>query len=114
MRWSFGSSAGLHLLVALLALQDAVLATFCPEGSGISAFCHSKEAPMVRDYYYVGGEYVYMPKFGSSIYSGQMYVEKLALPWGAWQPHPLVLITAGVPSGAAWLNTPDGREGKLP
>lgn len=67
---------------------------------------------MVRDYFYVGGEYVYMPNFGSSIFSGQMYVEKLAPAWGAWQPHPLVLITAGVPSGAAWLNTPDGREGK--
>lgn len=111
MRCTLGSSVLLHFLLALFSLHNAVRATFCPEGNGISAFCRSGEAPMVRDYFYVGGDYVYQPKLGSSIFSGQMYVEKLAPAWGAWQPHPLVLITAGVPSGAAWLNTPDGRKG---
>lgn len=111
MRWTWGSSAVLHFLIAISSLCNVALATFCPEGKGISALCRSGEAPMVRDYFYVGGDYVYQPSLSYSIFSGQMYVERLAPARGAWQPHPLVLITAGVPSGAAWLNTPDGRKG---
>ncbi|KAK4550227.1 hypothetical protein LTR36_003194 [Oleoguttula mirabilis] len=66
---------------------------------------------MVRDFFYIGGEYVYEPAFSSSIYSDQMYVEKLVRASGANETNPIVLINAGVPSGAAWLNTPDNRKG---
>ncbi len=51
----------------------------------------SNELPVAREYFYVGGSYVYVEKSGQHIFSNQMYVEKL-IPSRPRQPYPLVLI----------------------
>ena len=55
---------------------------------------------MIRDFFYIGGEYVYEPAYNSSIYSNQMYVEKLMPVHGANETYPIILMSAGIPSGA--------------
>jgi len=62
--------------------------------------CTSKETAMIRDFFHIGGEYVYESAYKSSIYSDQMYVEKLTLALSVNGKHPIVLVNAGVPSGA--------------
>jgi pimeloyl-ACP methyl ester carboxylesterase len=57
------------------------------------------------------GGYWYSSTYSSDLYVDQMYVEKLTPASGCTQKYPLVFINAGVPSGAAWLNTPDNRKG---
>lgn len=102
------------VLAASVLLPRSVLASnndSCIRINAVSAACKSNETAMIRDFFYIGGEYVYSAAFSSDIYSDQMYVEKLSPVSGCIQPYPLVFINAGVPSGAAWLNTPDNREG---
>lgn len=86
----------------LLALAFAAVAASadCTGIKAISPKCSSKEAAFRRDYFYIGGEYVYEASFKSSIVSDQMYVEKLTPSNGVGQLYPLVLITVGVPLGA--------------
>ena len=55
---------------------------------------------MTRDFFYIGGEYVYESAYKSSIYSDQIYVEKLTPARGANETHPIMLVNAGVSSGA--------------
>lgn len=83
----------------------------CTGLDAISPACSSAETAYRRDVFFVGGEYV--PYGASYLRSGQLYVEKLtpAGAGGATKPYPLVLISAGVPSGSVWLNTPDNRRG---
>lgn len=72
----------------------------CVGTKAVSAECSSREIPIARDYFYVGGQYVYESAYSSSIYSDQIYVEKLSPPQGASQSSPLLFVNAGVPSGA--------------
>lgn len=81
----------------------------CVGINAVSPACSSSESAYKRDVFYVGGQYV---TYGTSyIRSGQLYVEKLTPAAGATKPYPLVFISAGVPSGNVWLNTPDNRKG---
>lgn len=83
----------------------------CTGVKAISPQCNTQESAYFRDFFYVGGEYAPAGNTTQSIFSGQMYVEKLTPAKGVTKVHPLVLISAGVPSGAVWLNTPDNRKG---
>ena len=58
---------------------------------------------MIRDFFYIGGDYVYEPAYNSSIYSDQMYVEKLTPLSRGTEHHPIVFISAGIPSGVVRL-----------
>lgn len=71
--------------------------------AGIKAIrpqCQSPEAAYSRDYFYIGGRYQLDAALQQNILVDQMYVEKLTPSRGATKPHPIVLFTAGVPSGA--------------
>lgn len=81
----------------------------CVGINAISPACASPESAYKRDVFYVGGDY--QPYGTSYIRAGQLYVEKLTPAAGASKPYPLVFISAGVPSGNVWLNTPDNRKG---
>lgn len=83
-----------------LGVASAASNITCTGIQAVSAACRSSESAMVRDFFYIGGEYVYESTYNSSIYSDQMYVEKLTLATGSNQTYPIVLINAGVPSGA--------------
>ncbi|KAK8136978.1 alpha/beta-hydrolase [Apiospora sp. TS-2023a] len=97
--------------VGLLALVAGVAATDCTGINALSPKCKSSEAAYTRDFFYVGGDYVPSTIPGQSIFTGQMYVEKLTPLTGVNQMYPLVFVSAGVPSGTVWLNTPDNRQG---
>ena len=71
----------------------------CTGIKAVDPRCKSDEVGMIRDFFYIGGEYVYEPDYSSSIYSGQMYVEKLRPLCGPKRKHPIVFISAGIPSG---------------
>lgn len=81
----------------------------CVGINAISPDCSAVESAYHRDVFYVGGKY--KPSGTSFIPSDQIYVEKLTPVSGVKKPYPLVFISAGVPSGSVWLNTPDNRKG---
>lgn len=81
----------------------------CVGINAISPACASPESAYRRDTFFVGGEYV--PYSTSNIRTGQLYVEKLTPLDGASKPYPLIFLSAGVPAGNVWLNTPDNRKG---
>ncbi|KAE9961369.1 hypothetical protein BLS_002321 [Venturia inaequalis] len=83
----------------------------CVGINAISPYRPTPEAAYSRDYFYIGGRYQLNAALDQNILVDQMYVEKLTPFGGAKKPYPIVLFTAGVPSGAAWLNTPDNRAG---
>ncbi|KAK7534211.1 Alpha/Beta hydrolase protein [Phyllosticta citribraziliensis] len=105
MRWLTTISLGFGALARLAH------ATSCTGVSAVSPNCTSKEVAYKRDYFYIGGEYVYSESLSGSIFSDQLYVEKLTPQTGVNQTNPIVFISAGVPSGAVWLNTLDNRRG---
>lgn len=72
----------------------------CVGIKAISPRCQSREVPYSRDFFYIGGKYAFNAALNSSILVNQMYVEKLTPHGGATKPYPIVLFTAGVPSGA--------------
>lgn len=86
-------AAGLFALVAAVAAID------CTGINALSPRCKSSEAAYTRDFFYVGGDYAPSPLPGQSIFTGQMYVEKLTPVTGVNQTYPLVFVSAGVPSG---------------
>ncbi|CAF3573045.1 unnamed protein product [Rotaria sp. Silwood1] len=73
--------------------------------------CTKDSFPIHREYFYVGGEYVFDVFSNSSFMTGQMYVEHLTSPFGIQQLYPLILIHGNAMTGTNWLNTPDGRPG---
>lgn len=83
----------------------------CTGIKAINPACNSVESAYRRDVFFVGGQYI--PYNTTWIRTGQLYVEKLtrADATGTTKPYPLVLISAGVPAGNVWLNTPDNRKG---
>ncbi|KAK8199774.1 Alpha/Beta hydrolase protein [Phyllosticta capitalensis] len=93
---------------ALARLTDAAS---CTGVWAVSPNCTSNEVAYKRDFFYIGGEYVYNASLSGSIFSDQLYVEKLTPQTGVNRTNPIVFISAGVPSGAVWLNTPDNRRG---
>jgi len=60
---------------------------------------------MFRDFFYIGGNYQFNSALNSDIYVNAMYVEKLTPIDGVEKPYPVVLFTAGVPSGAVSIFT---------
>jgi hypothetical protein len=72
----------------------------CVGINAISPQCQTRETPYSRDFFYIGGHYQFNQALNSSILVDQMYVEKLTPHGGASKPYPIVLFTAGVPSGA--------------
>ncbi|KAH7355435.1 Alpha/Beta hydrolase protein [Rhexocercosporidium sp. MPI-PUGE-AT-0058] len=69
----------------------------------------AQEAPHIRSYFYIGGEYV--NTFSGLFLSGQMYVEKLIPASGCTKPYPIIFIHGGAQTGTNWLNKPDGNPG---
>ncbi|KAK7959172.1 alpha/beta-hydrolase [Apiospora aurea] len=104
--------------VGLLALLTGAAALDCSGINALSPKCKSSEAAYTRDFFYVGGDYVASAVPGQSIFTGQMYVEKLTPLTGVNQTYPLVFVSAGVPSGTAGYQvyvvdiTGNGRSGQ--
>lgn len=96
------------LLYMLLGLGGtAPAAVYGADCVGINAIrpeCKSAEIPYYRDVFFVGGEYLPYSNISQSIPSDQIYVEKLTPLGGANQTHPLVFISAGIPSSAVSLD----------
>lgn len=81
----------------------------CTGVNALSPDCSTVESAYHRDVFYVGGDY--KTSGTTFIVSNQIYVEKLTPVSGVTKPYPLIFISAGVPSGSVWLNTPDNRQG---
>lgn len=119
MHWrSVLSGLLLGALPTLTSAQDssngviaAAAATDCTGIKAVSPKCSSKESAYVRDYFYIGGGYVASGIPGQDMWGGQLYVEKLTPAKGASKKYPVVFVSAGLPSGTVWLNTPDNRKG---
>ncbi|KAL8994993.1 MAG: hypothetical protein Q9169_005192 [Polycauliona sp. 2 TL-2023] len=77
----------------------------------LSPKCRPVEASHSREVYYVGGHYKLDASSGQEVLVDQVYVEKLTPARSTRQPFPLVFFHGGGYSGAAWLQTPDGRQG---
>ena len=105
MGWIIRTLLGLSSQSLVSALQHSENVE-CTGVKAVSPRCSSNESPMMRDFFYIGGEYVYEADYGSSIYSNQMYVEKLTPVSCDKTGPPLVLIHAGLPSGAVYLLQP--------
>ena len=106
MLWPFA------LLGALAAATDSQPVD-CAGINAVRPSCKTNETVYHRDAFYIGGGYVPSGIPGQDMWGGEIYVEKLtpAAPAGVTRPHPLVFISAGIPSGSVWLNTPDNRKG---
>jgi hypothetical protein len=76
----------------------------CQGINAISPKCKGPEAAYEREYFYVGGRYIYNATTNITLLTWQLFVEKLTPPDGVKQPHPVILMTAGVPSGAVRLS----------
>lgn len=95
----------------LASAQDATAREDCTGTKGISPKCSSSESAYQRDTFYVGGGYVDSGIPGQQMWSDQLYVEKLTSTAKVKKPYPMVFVSAGVNTGAEWLNTPDSRKG---
>ena len=103
--------SGLLLGVLPLSTSAGSSAGDCTGVYGISPRCSSPESAYHRDAFYVGGGYVDSGIPGQQMWSDQLYVEKLTPTTKAKKPYPMVFVSAGVNTGAEWLNTPDNRKG---
>jgi hypothetical protein len=83
----------------------------CTGIKAISPKCSSRESAHHRDTFYIGGGYVDSGIPGQQMWSDSLYVEKLTPANKVNKPYPMVFISAGVNTGAEWLNTPDNRKG---
>ncbi|KAL5115537.1 hypothetical protein ACEQ8H_006600 [Pleosporales sp. CAS-2024a] len=83
----------------------------CTGIKAISPNCSSQESAYQRDFFYIGGGYIDSGIPGQQMWSGQLYVEKLTPTPKANKTYPMVFVSAGVNTGAEWLNTPDNRKG---
>jgi hypothetical protein len=104
----------LSLLLGALPLSTSASppTNDCTGVKGISPRCSSQESAHHRDVFYVGGGYVDSGIPGQQIWSDQLYVEKLTPATKAKKnPYPMVFVSAGVNTGAQWLNTPGNRKG---
>lgn len=90
----------LTLYITALAWASSVSAIDCTGIKAVSPQCSSAESAYTRDTFFVGGEYIPYNGTYQSIYSDQLYVEKLTPVGGVSQKNPLVFISAGVPTGA--------------
>jgi hypothetical protein len=93
------------------ALPSLTSAHDCSGIKAISPRCSSHESAYHRDTFYIGGGYVDSGIPGQQMWSDQLYVEKLTPPNEITKPYPIVFLSAGVNTGAEWLNTPDNRKG---
>lgn len=89
-------------LVRIIALAWASVASAnnCTGINAVSPQCKSTESAYTRDTFFVGGEYLPYNGTTQSIFSDQLYVEKLTPAGGVSKKNPLVFISAGVPTGA--------------
>jgi pimeloyl-ACP methyl ester carboxylesterase len=101
----FQYSVNTNVFILLISFVITVVLT--SEGNQ----CTQDSRPIHREYFYVGGEYIFDASSKGSVMTGQMYVEHLTSPYGTQQPYPLVLIHGNAMTGTTWLNTPDGRPG---
>lgn len=100
----------LTLLLYVLAV-GAEPTVDCTGLNAISPSCVSPEAPYRRDSFYIGGDYVPYGDTNQSLTVGQVYVEKLTPLSGVNQSNSLIFVSAAIPPGSVWLNTPDNRQG---
>jgi hypothetical protein len=101
-------------IISSLLLGALPSLTSAHDCSGIKAIgprCSSHESAYHRDTFYIGGGYVDSGIPGQQMWSDQLYVEKLTPPDEITKPYPIVFLSAGVNTGAEWLNTPDNRKG---
>lgn len=94
MRWWTAS-----LLPAVVIAAVASPQTDCTAENAVSPKCSSHEALHRRDFFYIGGRYIYDATFRGNVLVDQMYVEKLTPASGICQPYPLVFVHGGGTSG---------------
>jgi hypothetical protein len=75
----------------------------CIGVNGISPKCRSQESTYQRDFFYIGGGYVDSSIPGQQMWSDQLYVEKMTPASKVNKPYPIVFVSAGVNTGAEWL-----------
>lgn len=101
------------IFVSLVSAREVNGTENCVGINAVNPRCKSTEKLYYRDFFYIGGHYQYESSLNSNIYVDGFYVEKLTPPQGVTRPHPIILLSAGVPSGAvsiqSWLwNTASG------
>ncbi|KAF3053943.1 hypothetical protein E8E11_011939 [Didymella keratinophila] len=96
---------------AIIPNRANVQLYFSRQAKGISPKCSSQESAYQRDTFYIGGGYVDSGIPGQQMWSDQIYVEKLTPAQKVNKRYPMVFVSAGVNTGAEWLNTPDNRKG---
>ncbi|KAI0134657.1 Alpha/Beta hydrolase protein [Xylariales sp. AK1849] len=74
----------------------------------IVTFAVAEETQHVREYFYVGGQYVNTSS--GTLHQNQMYVEKLSPP-RVLRQYPIVFLHGGCQDGTNFLNKPDGGKG---
>ena len=91
----------LFLASAIAAPVDAISNSTvdCVGINAVKPACNSNEALYRRDFFYIGGSYVYNSSFGI-LTEDQIYVEKLTPASGVTQSVPLVFFHGGAVSGA--------------
>lgn len=106
--WSF-FRGGLVAWAAFGAGLALASDSACIGINSVKPECKPAEPPYHRDVFFIGGDYV--TSGTSYIFSDQLYVEKLTSTSGVDKTFPIVFISAGIPAGNVWLNTPDNRKG---
>jgi hypothetical protein len=91
-----------YLCICFSILVAAVITypSHCIGKDAIRPDCTSAEILHRRDFFYVGGRYVYNSTLANNLVSEQMYMEKLTPASGITRPRPLVFFQAGGSSGA--------------
>jgi hypothetical protein len=83
----------------LIALPLASSQSNCVGINAVSPRCGSAEALYRRDFFYIGGRYVFSNSSFGNLFVDQLYVEKLTPSSGVRKTHPLVFFHGGGPSG---------------
>lgn len=98
-------------VILLLGLAPLIHALDCTGLKGVNPQCRPQEAAYHREYFYIGGRYVFDPTLRGTLTYDQLYVEKLIPVRGIRQRYPIVFFHGGGSAGSVWLQTPDNREG---
>lgn len=93
------------VLTATAASNSTNSTVDCTGINAIKPACGSNESLYRRDFFYIGGSYVYDNSSLGVLTEDQMYVEKLTPSSGVTQPNPLVFFHGGGVSGAVRIYT---------
>jgi hypothetical protein len=94
--------AAVSLFAAVAAARSSAVGNTTVDCTGVNAIkpaCASNESAYKRDYFYVGGDYVYSNTSSGVLMVNQIYVEKLTPVDGVTKEYPVVLFHGGGTTG---------------